>query len=204
MQHWNGHQLCVIDTETTGLDPHWHEIIQICILPLDSDLLPRKDVLPFYVEMKPYHPERIDKKALECNKLDLATICSRGHDAEKVKDLLDDWITKLKLPVTAHGTPKKIVPLGQNYAFDRGFIQQWLGVDLYDLWFHYHFKDTMIAAGFLNDQAAFHAEKVPYSKISLTYLCSTLKIENLRAHDALNDCQATAEVYRRMCLSGLF
>ena len=58
MIHWNGHQLCAIDTETTGLDPNYNEIIQICILPLDSNIKPRKDVFPFYIEIVPDHPER--------------------------------------------------------------------------------------------------------------------------------------------------
>ena len=51
MQHWNGNQLCVVDVETTGLDLFWHEIIQLCILPLDSDINPRTDVSPFYINL---------------------------------------------------------------------------------------------------------------------------------------------------------
>jgi DNA polymerase III epsilon subunit-like protein len=198
MVHWNGHQLCVIDTETTGLDPYYCEMIQIAIVALDSDIKPRQDIVPFYIDIKPEHPERIEKGALEINKINLKRIMSHGFDKYKAIDLLEEWMKKLDLPVTSAGTPKKILPLGQNFGFDRGFMQMWLGRAQYDEWFHYHYKDTMIAAAFLNDRAAMKAEKVPFSKISLSWLCNVLKVHRERSHDALQDCLATAEVYRKL------
>jgi len=203
MQHWNGNQLCVIDTETTGLDAYWHEMIQIAIVALDSDIKPRQDVLPFYIEIIPEHPERADKKAMEVNRKTFTEIAQRGHDREKAKDLLEEWIKTLGLPTTKYGNPKKIIPLGQNYAFDMGFIKQWLGVDLYNDLFDYHYVDTMITAHFLNDRAAAHAEKVPFSKTNLQWLARTLGVQRDRAHDALQDCLSTADVYRLMLLQGL-
>lgn len=203
MEHWNGNQLCVIDIETTGLDPYWNEMIQICVLALDSNIKPRKDIMPFYITIQPESPERVDPEAMAINRLKLADIALRGHDKEKAKDLLEEWIKKLNLPITKYGTPKKIIPLGQNYSFDMGFIKSWLGIDLYNDYFHYHYKDTMLAATFLNDKAAFHAEKVPFPKVSLTYMCNLLKVDRDRAHDALQDCQATAEVYRKLLQQGI-
>ena len=52
METWNGNQMAVIDVETTGLRPYFNEIVQICILPLDSNCDPRKDILPFYINIK--------------------------------------------------------------------------------------------------------------------------------------------------------
>ncbi len=204
MQHWNGNQLCAIDVETTGLDSAYHEIVQICILPLDSNIEPRKDILPFFVELQPWYPERADEDALKKNKLTLADLMLKGFDKDKAIDLLSEWIEKLDLPYTEGGFRKQIVPLGQNYAFDLRFIQSWIGLTMYNELFNYHFKDTMIAAGYLNDRAAMHEEKVPFSKVNLTWLCSTYKIENPRAHNALNDCVACAKVYKRMLQIGLF
>lgn len=203
MQHWNGNQLCVIDTETNGLDPYWHELIQIAIVPLDSNIKPRRDVMPFYIEVQPEHPERTDPDALKVNRAKFTTITTRGHDREKAKELLSDWIKKLKLPVTNYGTPKKIIPLGQNYSFDLGFIRQWLGPEMYEDYFDGRFRDTMITANYANDRAAMHADKVPYSKVSLQWLAKKLNVESDRAHDALQDCLTTAEVYRRMLSHGL-
>ena len=63
MRHWNGDHLVVLDLETTGLRPGWHEIWQIALLPLDSNLDMRKDVLPFDILIEPEHMERIDWSA---------------------------------------------------------------------------------------------------------------------------------------------
>jgi len=204
MEHWNGSQMCVIDTETTGLDPYWHEILQICILPLDQNIKPRKDVLPFYIELRPEHPERIDPEAMKVNRLNAAKISQRGFDQEKAKDMLREWYDKLELPFTKSGNyQKRIIPLGQNFAFDKAFILHWLGVEMYNEFFEYHYADTMNTAHYLNDRAAMHGEKVPFSKINLKYLASTLKIPHEFGHDALQDCLVTAEVYRTLLLRGL-
>ena len=201
MQHWNGNHLCVIDTETTGLDVDWHEMIQLCILPLDSNLNPRTDVVPFYVNMIPDYPERASKGAMRKNKLKIPELVKSGFDRVKVIDMLDDWIQSLGMPVTNYGRAKCVIPLGHNYAFDRSFIMQWLGRELYDQWFYYHFRDTMIYANCINDKAAMHAEKVPFSKTGLQYLCSTLKIKTEKAHDGLSDC--IAQVYKHLVSGGL-
>lgn len=206
MVHWNGNHLCVIDTETTGLDPLVHEMWQICMLPLDSNIDPRTDVLPFYVEVKPQHPERIDwqSEVMRGNREKIAKACDRGLDLEKVRELLEEWIDKLGLPLNQSGFNRcKILPLGQNFAFDRAFLHTGFGRAWFDEYFHYHYRDTMIAANYLNDQAAFHARPAPYPKISLTYLASQLKIPNERSHDAFEDCIKCARVYKRMVMEGL-
>ena len=202
MEHLNGNQICVIDTETTGLDPFHHEVIQVAILPLDSNLNIRKDVIPFYITLRPDYPERIDREAMQVNRL--TELTKNGFDRLKALDMLEEWISKLGLPVTKWGRSKQITPLGQNYTFDKAFLQAWMGNNFYETYFHYHYRDTMIAANYLNDRAAFHAEVVPYSKVGLQWLCKQHHIENPKAHDALGDCAATAAVYKKMCQVGLF
>jgi DNA polymerase III epsilon subunit-like protein len=203
MVHWNGNQMCVIDCETTGLNPKWHDLIQICILPLDSNLKPRRDVLPFYIEMIPEYPERADPKAMQINQLDFAIIGQRGHHPDKARDMLEEWIEKLGLPQTQYGRKKKIIPLGQNYSFDKGFIAEWLGSETYNEYFDYSFRDIKIVAHYLNDRAGMHAEKVPFARTSLSSMSKKLNVLHEKAHDALSDCQATAEIYRQMLRQGL-
>lgn len=204
MIHWNGNPMCVIDTETTGLHAGWHDLIQICIMPLDSNLKVRRDVMPFYIEMVPDHPERADPKAMQINKLDFAIIGQRGHHPDKARDMLEEWIQKkLKPGRTKYGNPKKILPLGQNYPFDMGFIKAWLGNETYNDWFHYSYRDTKVVANYLNDHAGMHVEKVPFAKTSLGSMAKKLNVELDNAHDALADCKATAEIYRRMLQQGL-
>jgi len=204
MIHWNGNPMCVIDTETTGLDPNFHEMIQICILPLDSNIRIRRDILPFYIELLPQHPERADPAAMQINRLDFAIIGQRGHHPDKARDLLEEWIfKKLKPPTTKYGTFKKILPLGQNYPFDMGFIKAWLGNETYNEWFDYNYRDTKVVANFLNDKAGMHVEKVPFSKTSLGSMAKNLNVINEKSHDALSDCQTTAEIYRKLLQQGL-
>lgn len=199
MVHWNGCHIVAIDTETSGLDPKYHEILQIAMVPLDSNFTPRTDVVPFYMMMQPEHPERIDPDALQVNKLDMEEVMTHGFDKVKAIDLLEAWIDTLGIPHNRSGYNRcKIIPLGQNYAFDLAFIKAWLGVEQYEEWFHYHYRDTMIAALYVNDCHGMKAEPVPFSKVNLTYLCKLLTVERPNAHDALGDCVATAACYKQM------
>ena len=203
MEHWNGAQMCAIDTETTGLDFNFHEVIQICILPLDSNILPRKDVQPFYLNIKPDYPERADPRAMKINRLKMAELIKNGHDSESAAELLHQWVEKLGLPYTKSGIRKHIIPVGQNYAFDMPFLKKWLGSDTYFEIFGYHYRDTMLTAAFMNDYQAYHAETVPFPKISLNYLCNMLNISSTDHHDSLADCVMTAEIYRTFVRQGI-
>lgn len=202
MTHFNNNMCCVIDTETTGLDPNFHEMVQLCIIALDSNFKPLKGISPFYINIKPNFPERADAKALEITKMDMAQIILSGFDRDKAVDMLETWIKKLGIKNNKYGTANKIMPLGHNYQFDMGFIKAWMGVDLYNDLFHYHYRDSMVTALYLNDRAGMRAEKIPYPKVNLQYLATTLGIKSERAHDALSDCQTTAEVYRTLVKSG--
>jgi DNA polymerase III epsilon subunit-like protein len=198
MQHFNGNPCCVIDTETSGLDSTFHEILEIAIVPLDYNFEPWKGCLPFYLRMKPNHPERISPEAIRINKLDVAKCIANGVDQEAGSELLQEWIRKLNIPANKYGSPNRIMPLGQNYQFDKGFIQQWLGPATYDSMFHYHYRDTMVSALAMNDRAGYYAERIPFPKVNLQYLATTLGVKTLGAHNALHDALTTARVYQKL------
>lgn len=197
MVHWNGCHLVAIDVETTGLDPNFHEIVQIAVLPLDSNIKPRTDVLPFYIMIKPEYPERFSKEAQSVNKLKLSDIMERGFDKFAAIDLFEEWMDKIGLPYNASGHNRcNLIPLAQNWPFDREFVAAWLGRETFHLHFHPRYRDTMTVANFINDNMGMQGEDVPYHKVNLTWLCKKLNIRIDRAHDALSDCAATAAVYR--------
>ena len=123
-----------------------------------------------------------------------------GFDPYAAIDLFDEWFNSLNIKPTKYGTPNKIIPLGHNYIFDHGFIVKWLGLDLYNQYFHGHYRDTMILASMLNDMHALRLHDVPYNKVKLSWLATQLGIEQFQAHDALEDARVTAEVYRRMLM----
>lgn len=194
----NGNILCSIDTETTGLDPKKHDIHEICIIPLNSRLEPMDSILPFSMNLRIERVENIDPEVFKLGGLDLAKNQSSAFDPYKAADMFEEWFNLLKLPFK-----KKICPLGQNWPFDARFIQEWLGgPENFNYYFDYHYRDTCVAAQYLNDRAVLHNEPVPFPKVNLQYLCSQLSVENLRPHTAFGDALATAECYRKMIQTG--
>lgn len=197
--HFNGNLVCSIDIETTGVKPGYHDIIQLAVLPLDSQFRILKvmadgtKVYPFEILIKPERPENIDQDAMSVNRLQMSEIMAHGLESFTAIDLLNDWFKKLHLPYN-----KRIMPLAQNWVFEYGFLKAWLGPDMFAEIFDARYRDTMVSSLYLNDRADFHHERYPFPKNKLSYLASQLKVEQIKAHEALSDCVTTAEVYRRM------
>lgn len=191
--HWNSNLLCVIDIETSGKDPTRHDILQIAVLPLKANLKPDTDIGAFYMDMQPVKPEKyIEADAMNCNKLDWHHLRDTAMDPWKVSELFDEWWQGLKLPFR-----KTIIPIAHNWPFESGFLHDWLGAAAMQDFF-FQFRDTMALANSINDMADMRNEAYPFPKTGLGYMCSQLKIENHKPHDALADCMATAELYRRL------
>lgn len=177
-----------------------------------------KRVLPFYMNMKPKRPHTIDHKAMHVTRLNFAMLMQRAVDPWDAADLFEQWFENLKRDTSARKAllpeGKKLLIVGQNWPFDRNFVIDWLdGLSdpingeyiNFDSFFHPWYRDTMAVAQFLNDRYVLDPgcvldHKVPFPKSNLGYICSQLKIKNLKPHDALQDCVATAEAYRLMCL----
>ena len=190
--HCNGNLLCAVDVETTGKDPAIHDIIDICILPLNADYSINKSVLPFNMLIKPRRPANIDPDAMKVNNIKLSDLMLRGYDSDRTIDLLVKWFEKLNLPFN-----KRLTPIAQNYQFDYGFINAWLGRETYDLLFNYGARDTLSVSLFINDCYDLRNERIPYAKNNLAYLASSAKITNPAPHRALGDCVTTAALYKR-------
>lgn len=191
LQHFNGHLLAAIDLETTGVRAGYHEIIQIAVVPLNSDLRPNPDIRPFYWNVAPKHLERADRIASKVHGLDLVEVAMHSPDADRVADMLIDWFEKLNLPFE-----RRLIPLAHNWAFEHSFLTAWLGMTLRDKLFHCLPRDAMMLALAINDRAAFLGQKPPFAQVSLPYLCKHFGVINSKPHDAYCDCLAEAEVYR--------
>lgn len=191
--HLDGHLMAAIDLETSGTQPGYHEILQIAILPLDSNLRPLEGVLPFYTHIKPLHPERETPAATQKHKISMTELLLHAPESDRVTDYLVEWFEALKLPFK-----RCLIPLAHNWAFESSFLKAWLGVSMTDQLFHSHARDGMLYAVALNDRALFSGQKKPFERVSLGSLCKKLGIINTNAHDALSDCLAEAEVYRAL------
>lgn len=215
--HLNGNILAVVDVETTGTKPRFHDIIEICVLPLDNALNIRNDIIPFHVDMKPKNPENIDFEAVALqkkhnnpetqqfdnvclNKERIVDVTLRGLDPYTAADRFHDWFQRLKLPGN-----KKIMPIAHNWVFDREFIIDWLGETDFYAKFDPRYRDTMVMSLYENDKTDYHwGYNHPFAKNNLQYLCTTLGIERIRAHTALDDCVVTAKVFKRIVQQSVY
>ncbi len=193
MAHLNGNLLCALDVETTGFDLDMHGIIEIAIVPLNAQIEPHEHFPLFHMRMKPDEGEEIDQDAIRVNGVDLAQIILEGHQRDSVADYLMNWFDALHLPGY-----KKIIPLACNWPFDRSMIERWLGKASFEHIFHPHYRDIQPVANYLNDCADARAEAVDFPKVSLQYLCNLLKVPQLKAHTAISDCIATAQIYKKL------
>jgi len=196
MVNWNGDQMCAVDVETTGLNVRLHEIIEIAVIPLTSNLEPRQDVLPFNITMRPDRPDLADPKALAVNHLEKAL--KVGFSQEQGVDLFLEWSNKLGLPYKKYGSRKcRMIPLGHNYYFDKGFIQDWLGPLQYEEMFFHGHRDTMTIGNFINDRASMRGDDVPIQKLNLAYVASKMTVPHEHAHSALSDALTCSKIYRK-------
>lgn len=186
----NGNLLAALDIETTGLLDGYHDIVQIAILPLDHNLEPQG--VPFYMNIRPDHPEWADSEAMRINGLSLEEL-SMALDKWQVADALDEWFKNLNL-----GIFKKLIYLTQNAPFDIPFMKQWLGIKGFEKYFARRGRDTMFTALALNDQAVWKNRAMPFNRVGLKDLCKHFGIVLDNHHDALADCIATAKVYREL------
>lgn len=189
----DGHMLVAVDVETTGRLAGYHEIIQIAVVPLTSSIEPVPNVNPFYMDIAPEHPERVEHNASMVHGLDIATLMDNCPDGWRVADLFDEWFQSLDLPFN-----KRLVPLAHNWAFERGFLTHWLGIESMNQFFHFHPRDSMLFALSINDAANFHGYPTPFPYVGLGAMCKKFGIEIVKAHDTLADSIAEAKLYKAL------
>jgi len=189
----NGNILCAIDVETTGTNPQHHEMTQVTFLPLTKDLEPSREFVPFDLLLHIDYEERIEWDALRVTKTDFMKHQQVAMDKYQAADLFEDWVAKFNLPIG-----KKIMPLAHNWPFDRGFIMEWLQPTAYDNFIDGRFRDSMVLAAAINDIYDRRNEPAPFTRINLSVLCKKLNVVNKSAHNSLADCEATAQVYKKL------
>jgi len=199
LPHLNGNPLAAIDVETTGRIGGYHEIIQVAIVPLSMDLEIAKYVRPFYQNMKPQYPDRVEPRAVGMRNVNVDDLILNAPEPERVLDFLLEWYSRLPL-----GHSRKLTPLAHNWAFDSSFLIPWLGPDLYTSLFYPIPRDTMNFASSLNDRAVMAGYAPPFKSVNLGALCRQFGVVNDNEHNALADSIATAKLYQAMmraCLS---
>lgn len=198
-------RMIAMDTETTGLDPYKHDIVQLACIALKPNFAPDKTVQPFYMLIKPAHypyngtPEELEKymadvqPALNANKLSMKKIMDIGFHWIKAAELFEEW--------WKHIGNEQVEPLCQNYPFDSAFMKQWLGYHTYSHMFSRYYRDTYAATRFLRDRASFFNQKDPFPEgQGLEKVARALGVPVERTHDAFDDSILAALVYKECCV----
>ena len=183
--------LLAIDLETTGLDPQYHEIVEIGAVLLDNKF---NELGTFEYLVCPEYPER----ALSFN--DDGTVRNNlalfnWGQLMRLGENIYHTVTHLENFVRGHVRETKEVCLfGQNIKFDDGFLraaykqceQDWPfdyhAIDLVSMWYQWYM---------------FNTGKPPES-LSLKKIGEYFEIDNPTEHRALADIQFTIQLARKM------
>ena len=169
------HNLAFIDIEATGLDVLRHEIIEIgCVLTTPS----LKVVEEFELKLKPERIKDADPVSLKISHYDPKT-----------------WQSAYTLPEAMKIFSEKVkgsIMVGQNVAFDSGFLEHAFAKTGILNTMHYHKLDTISISW-----AKLHHDP-DLDHFSLRELCLRFGIKNERSHTALSDARATFLLYKKL------
>lgn len=178
----------VFDCETGGLDETKNPITQYACIVLDGQTLKEVDRWETYV--KPYGDLEIEKQALEHTMVTMSDI-RKGLDVKAfVATMTEFWETnRVKAKIRDMG---RLIPVGHNVTFDIRFLNYVLdfcGKPDITEWMYPNFIDTFpmakMAFGIKGDE-----------KLNLGACCERAKIKLTDAHGAMNDVEATADLFR--------
>lgn len=174
-----------MDTETTGLDPKKHTIIEFSCVLVDDSYNPYQGVVPFTKLIQPYG--EIDPAAGNKGLVQRAT--ETGLTREACLNMFERWVGALPFPP---GT--RIPPMGFNYsAFDMGMLRAFMGDAYYDSIFHHLVRDPLTVQLFLDDTLG--RPRITYK---LGELCKLYGVQLINAHNAYEDIVATIMLYKTM------
>ena len=172
------HNLAFIDIETTGINVLKHEIIEIgCVVTTPNFEL----IGELELKIKPEHIETADPVALKINHYD-EKLWASGHTLPEAMKMLAE-------------ISKDCIMVGQNVAFDSGFLEYAFAKTGILNSMHYHKLDTLSISW-----AKLHKEP-DLEHFSLREMCLRFGIKNENPHSALSDARATLELYK--CLMSL-
>ena len=199
MRHWSGNRLAVVDCETTcaGQDA---EIWQFTVICSDDGSQPLQPFLELTI--RPEHPERCDRQLMRLSEDELAAVKNAPLDHEQAAKRLESRFREWQNE-NFFGVENRLLPLAQNWMFDRDQIIKWIGQTQFEIYFHVWYRDPMMFAMVLNDMwtAACEVDQKRYERANNDYLAGYHKVSNEKAHDSTSDCLTTLEIYRRMILS---
>jgi DNA polymerase III epsilon subunit-like protein len=180
----------IIDTETTGLHPAKHGLIELAAAALDKNLAV---MATFQADVCPPEDCAIDPEALQVNGFTRERI-KQGLSYPAVCEQFRDFIN--------NNFSAEPIVVGQFYPFDYAFLDHIFSASGYDDGFGAvvrgnDFIDTKALANSMNLQAMLRGQLRPFASTSLSRpggLKDRFAITGHQAHTALGDVLATREV----------
>lgn len=177
----------VHDCETGGLDPNKNPITQYACVVLDYKTL--KEIDRFETFVQPYNNLTIEKDAIAHTMVSMSDI-KHGLKVEDFISVLGEFygLHQAKSKIKEMG---RLISVGHNVTFDHGFLEYAFRYCKKDFWEYIYpnFIDT------------FPLGKMTWGlegeeKLNLTACCERSKIRLTDAHGAMNDVEATADLFR--------
>jgi DNA polymerase III alpha subunit (gram-positive type) len=178
----------VCDVETTGLNSHLHDVIELSLLRLSDGAQKTWCFKPFSIENIDMGALRVNGHKLE----DLKHETKYGRETylDPVKTIIDveNWVMEDGLRTENRHL------CGQNIAYDKGMLDQhWIKANSKDSFpFGRRLMDTMQMEFFFDWCKGSMAEGY-----SLNNLTKKYGIKNEKAHSAAADVKATKEVFEK-------
>lgn len=176
-----------LDTETTGLDPVVHDVIQIAgAIEIDGE-----PVDEFCLFAQPMNWENISQEALDLRGLNVDDLKAYPTAGQAYRELVRIWSKH----INKYDRADKFAVAGQNVRFALDFMASFFrkqGDKYFGSWISWQPIDLMYLASILR-----YSGKLPVENLKLGTVAQALGIE-FQAHDALEDIRTTRTVLREL------
>ena len=186
----------VADIETTGLDSHLHDVIELSLLRLGDTSEANQKTWCF----KPLNPDTIDMDALRINGHKLDDLLHKTREGRECYLDPHNAIVDVENWLADDGFPaEKRFLIGQNIAFDKDRLEQlWIKCNAKGSFpFGRRLMDTMQIELFVDYVKTVMGIGDFAEGYSLNNLVKKYGVKNEKAHSAAADTKATKEVFEK-------
>ena len=178
-------KLLFLDTETTGLNPNKHGVIQVAMIHGKHEFMIHVNPLPLGV--------KVDKEASKINgfkKKDIKKLPYHLTQFNEMKGYLDIYINPFD-------KKDKFTVVGYNVKFDVEFLHGWADRENFE--FMGSYLDWRVIDVLVLARTAHYLDQMPSEPkdFKLETICEVYGIK-INAHDALDDIKATKELFYKL------